>query len=175
MYVIKTNQLIEKVDRLIYSKYEFYQRLFEEMNRSQRYKRPLSLTLISVEAPARIHNKTSIANVLNESLRITDIVSGLSKGSIGIIMTETDGDAARTVLQRMYDLAGSSFPEANIRAGLSSFIPDDTSRYVSTEAAGYYMNHVADQLQASNEDEAFIYAEPFYADNISVPEDPVSV
>lgn len=168
LYVVTAKQVLQKVKRRVYDVGDFYQRLYEEMNRAQRYRRPLTLALLSFSLPEkRNRDDLNLSQAINKAIRLPDIVGHLSEQATGLILVETAREGSRDVLRRIRQTLDDHPAHDGIRThiGLASFslsVREDT--YFPPEAAGSFMNHAADLLDIARSDEQNRATRPFYAD-----------
>lgn len=89
----------------------FYERLTDELNRARRYDSPLSIVLIDLDNFKAIndtkghqfgdHLLITCAEQLRAGLRQTDIICRYGGDEFGLILTETTGAAAQTMMFRL--------------------------------------------------------------------------
>lgn len=105
----------------IYSNHYFQEVLADEMRRSKRYKKDLSLLIVEIDhfgIFAEKHGTNSaellikgLAAALRNFLRNTDILARYGNGSFAVILTETDMEGAHLVSERIRKkIDESSFP-----------------------------------------------------------------
>lgn len=104
---IENNLLIDKNKNLLiadpltnlYNHRYFHEHLMEEIYRSERYKRPMSIMMVDVDSFSKYNEShgysagdnvlKQVAKVIKESVRQTDIVCRLGLDDFGIILPET--------------------------------------------------------------------------------------
>jgi diguanylate cyclase (GGDEF)-like protein len=82
-----------------------------ELNRSKRYKRPVSLLYLEAEGFERIMNHAGhaegeallvqMAGVMTGTLRASDVVARISGAEFAVLLPETAGDGARVVAEKL--------------------------------------------------------------------------
>lgn len=106
-----------------------------ELNRSKRYRRPVSLVYLEADGLERIKRTAGhaaadtvlmqLAAVLTASLRSSDVVARISGGEFAILLPETTGDGARVVSEklreRLVEAARSAGHELQFRAAIVGF------------------------------------------------------
>lgn len=113
--------LVDKITGLLNQRY-FINRLSHEVNRSFRYGRELSLSLIDVDSFGYYNEINGylqgdvvlreIASLLTKNLRKADVAMRYSGGSFAVIFPETGKDAARSVADKLCSLIeGYPFPK----------------------------------------------------------------
>jgi signal transduction histidine kinase/PleD family two-component response regulator len=81
-------------------RFGFINRLEQEVARSRRYRRPLSVvSLVPRSLPG--DRVRAVAAFVRQSLRLPDVVGHLGDGVFGVILTECDPERARVVFQRL--------------------------------------------------------------------------
>lgn len=166
MYVVTSDHVLQEVQRRVYDVGDFYQRLYEEMNRAQRYRRPLTLTLVSFGIGAEYEGEVpNISQAINNAIRLPDIVGRLSEQTTGLLLPETDRENSRDVLRRIRSTLNGYRFDIETHMGVAPFsLSVRSDAYFPPEAAGSYMNHGADLLDAARCDEHGRATRPFYAD-----------
>ena len=107
----------------LYNHRTFYERLDEELQRAERYESPLAVALIDLDDFKAVNDTCGhqfgdallvrCAELMRRELRRTDIICRYGGDEFGIIMPETTGDAARSLMWRLSD----AFIELGGRAG----------------------------------------------------------
>jgi diguanylate cyclase (GGDEF)-like protein len=82
-----------------------------ELNRSKRYKRPVSLVYLEAEGFERVMNHAGhaesdgllvqMAGVMTGTLRASDVVARISGAEFAVLLPETTGDGARVVADKL--------------------------------------------------------------------------
>ena len=103
----------------LYAHWYLARRFDEEVRRSQRYSRPLSVIAIEVQSDNGLRVQAELRNWLDASMRSTDMASHLGGGRYLAMLTETILDDASAIAARL----AQSFPE-DVRIGLGCF-PED--------------------------------------------------
>jgi diguanylate cyclase (GGDEF)-like protein len=129
----------------LYNRRSFQERLEQEVDRSIRYHRPLSLLMIDIDY-FKLYNDThghlqgdkvlcDVAHTLKTLSRASDIVARYGGEEFALILPETDKASAETFARRLREtIAQHSFPGAEylpgkaltISVGLASYTPPDT-------------------------------------------------
>ncbi|HLB05447.1 MAG TPA: response regulator [Thermodesulfobacteriota bacterium] len=118
--------LIDQVTGLFNQRY-FLNRLSHEINRSHRYGRVLSVSLIKIDSFGQYSDVNGdlqgdvvlkdIARLLNKNLRKADIAMRCSGGRFAVILPETGKDAAMLVAEKLRTLIeGYPFPKRENQA-----------------------------------------------------------
>ena len=91
----------------------FYERLDEELRRAQRYESPLSVALIDLDDFKAVNDTRGhqfgdlllvrCAELMRRELRRTDIICRYGGDEFGVIMPETTGEAALSLMGRLSD------------------------------------------------------------------------
>lgn len=97
----------------LYNHRIFYERLDEELKRAARYEAPLSVVLIDLDDFKRVNDLgghqfgdsllKECAALMRRELRQTDIVCRYGGDEFSVIMPETSGEAARSIMRRLSD------------------------------------------------------------------------
>jgi diguanylate cyclase (GGDEF)-like protein len=97
----------------LYNHRTFYERLDEELGRAQRYGAPLSVVLIDLDDFKTVNDTgghqfgdsllVRCAGLMRRELRRTDIICRYGGDEFGVIMPETTGEAARSMMWRLSD------------------------------------------------------------------------
>jgi diguanylate cyclase (GGDEF)-like protein len=97
----------------LYNHRTFYERLDEELGRARRYDAPLSVVLIDLDDFKSVNDTgghqfgdsllVRCAELMRRELRRTDIVCRYGGDEFGVIMPETAGEAARSMMCRLSD------------------------------------------------------------------------
>lgn len=95
----------------LYNHRTFYERLDEELARARRYEAPLSVVLIDLDDFKTVNDTgghqfgdsllVRCAELMRRELRRTDIVCRYGGDEFGVIMPETTGEAARSMMCRL--------------------------------------------------------------------------
>ena len=95
----------------LYNHRTFYERLDEELVRARRYDAPLSVVLIDLDDFKTVNDTRGhqfgdsllvrCAELMRRELRRTDIVCRYGGDEFGVIMPETNGEAARSMMCRL--------------------------------------------------------------------------
>ena len=91
----------------------FYERLDEELQRAERYESPLAVALLDLDDFKTVNDTCGhqfgdsllvrCAELMRRELRRTDIICRYGGDEFGVIMPETTGDAARSLMSRLSD------------------------------------------------------------------------
>jgi diguanylate cyclase (GGDEF)-like protein len=125
----------------IYSSQYFHEVLADEIMRSKRYEKHISLLLIGIDHFGEFADKhgaksaeqlvKGCASTLRNYLRNTDILGRHEKGSFAVLLTETDTEGALLVADRVLKkIDESSFPtdnesvHATVSIGMAHFNPE---------------------------------------------------
>jgi len=127
----------------LYNHRMFYERLDDELNRARRYDGSLSLVLIDLDHFKTVNDKrghqfgdqllVKCADRLKADLRQTDIVCRYGGDEFGVILTETEHDAAEAMMIRLtadFKELGKKEgapPSFGMSFGLSTYPEDDGS------------------------------------------------
>ncbi len=94
----------------VYNARAFFDFLQKEMERSRRYKRPISLMYVDLDNFKTINDSLghqagnsvleSVAGALKASVRLTDIVARLGGDEFAVLLPETEDEAARAITAR---------------------------------------------------------------------------
>jgi diguanylate cyclase (GGDEF)-like protein len=105
----------------VYNARAFFDFLQKEMERSRRYKRPISLMYMDLDNFKTINDShghqagntalEGVARALKDSVRLTDIVARLGGDEFAVLLPETEAEAARAITARA---------EENVRAEMTS-------------------------------------------------------
>lgn len=97
----------------LYNHRMFYERLGDELNRARRYDSPLSLVIVDLDHFKSVndlkghqfgdHLLVKCAELLTADLRQTDIICRYGGDEFGIILTETERDAAHAMMIRLME------------------------------------------------------------------------
>lgn len=138
----------------VYNHRYFYQKLEDEMSRSMRYKRPLSLLMIDIDH-FKDFNDTyghlagdsllkQIAQLFKKITRNIDIVARYGGEEFAILLLETDFDDARIFADRVrraveksdfYDKDGTLLGKVTVSIGISNYpVQSSTSRQIIQSA-----------------------------------------
>jgi diguanylate cyclase (GGDEF)-like protein len=100
----------------VYNTRAFFEMLQNEMARSRRYNRPLSLIFLDIDNFKSVNDSyghqtgdsvlAAVAAALRESVRRMDIVARLGGDEFSILLPETDDAAARTTVERVRENLG---------------------------------------------------------------------
>jgi len=122
----------------------FHQRLDEELTRSERYGRPLSLMMLDLDDfkaynDSYGHTKgdvvlAQVARVISASVRKVDVVCRYGGEEFAVIMPETDAEAARAAAERVREAVASMALPAE-KAGVGRALPSTGSLTVSVGVA----------------------------------------
>ncbi len=154
-----TSQSGERTDRLavmeklaffdqltgIYNAHAFMRELQEEVARAHRYKRPLSLCMISLDQFDEIKNRYGplgseivlkhVAALLKESLREVDTAAHYQAEQFAIILPETNNAGALVVAERLSKRVSNRPVKINyqtinvtVSVGVASFLKDGQNR-----------------------------------------------
>ena len=97
----------------IYDMRYFRERLHQEMSRSRRHKRVLSVALVNIDhrhllenlAPeVRLAAMRSVVTAVGRSLRDEDVMAASSDTELAILMPELDGEKSKTVVERILEI-----------------------------------------------------------------------
>ncbi len=101
----------------LYNSRTFLKELKDEIKRGKRYKRPVSLAMISIDGFKEIHRQYGaltgdavlkvVANVLRTSIRDVDIAARYSAEEFAIIFPETNTSGASVVAERLRQRIGT--------------------------------------------------------------------
>ena len=126
----------------VYNHRYFYERLGQEMARSQRYGHPLSIAIIDIDGLKKINDRYGhlagdealrrIGHILKENARPADAVARYGGDEFAIIMPQTGKEDAEKVMTRLMRLLDTStvqhedlsFPVPSRSWGVAAF-PDD--------------------------------------------------
>jgi diguanylate cyclase (GGDEF)-like protein len=94
----------------VYNARAFFDFLQKEMERSRRYKRPMSLMYLDLDNFKTINDTLGhqagnsaleiVAGTLKDSVRLTDIVARLGGDEFAVLLPETEQEAARVIAER---------------------------------------------------------------------------
>ena len=94
----------------IYDMRYFRERLHQEMSRSRRHKRILSVALVNIDhrhvlenvsPEVRLSAMRSVVMAVGRSLRDEDVMAALSDTELALLMPELDGENTKTVVERI--------------------------------------------------------------------------
>ena len=94
----------------IYDMRYFRERLHQEMSRSRRHKRVLSVALVNIDhrhlmenlsPEVRLSAMRSVVTAVGRSLRDEDVMAAASDTDLALLMPELDGEKAKTVVERI--------------------------------------------------------------------------
>jgi diguanylate cyclase (GGDEF)-like protein len=139
---LKESSITDSLTGLFNRRY-FEDRLFEELNRSERYGLPFSLALIDVD-DFKLFNDTEghlagddalkgISAIAKDSLRIIDVIARFGGEEFAVIMPQTEKEEAFAVVERIRKAVRERLPRTwetfprehiTICIGVSTF-PDD--------------------------------------------------
>jgi diguanylate cyclase (GGDEF)-like protein len=101
----------------LYNSRTFLKELKDELKRAKRYKRPVSLVMMSIDGYKEISRQYGaltadavlkvIANVLRESVRDVDVPSRYSGDEFAIVLPETNAAGAAVVAERIRQRVGT--------------------------------------------------------------------
>ena len=110
----KTNQELARIDYVTgaASVHFFYELAKLEINRSQRYRHPFTFAYIDLDDFKAINDRLghstgdrvlrAVADSVHRQVRPTDTLARLGGDEFGLLMPETCGDAAKTVMNRLH-------------------------------------------------------------------------
>ena len=107
------NVLDERIG--IYDMRYFRERLHQEMSRSRRHKRVLSVALVNIDhrhilenvsPEVRVSAMRSVVMAVGRSLRDEDVMAALSDTELSLLMPELDGENAKIVVERILAIVG---------------------------------------------------------------------
>jgi diguanylate cyclase (GGDEF)-like protein len=144
--LLKESSITDSLTGLFNRRY-FEERLFEELNRSERHELPFSFAIIDVD-DFKLFNDTeghlagddvlkSISGIAKDSLRIIDVIARFGGEEFAVIMPQTEKEEAFTVVERirkavrgMLPRTWKKFPknEITICIGVSTFPIDGKNR-----------------------------------------------
>lgn len=115
----------------------FMTRLEEEIKRSERYLREVSIVLFHVDSVFDPNSSEedelmrAIARVLRKNTRASDILARIEQSKFAILMPETRGEDAGVASSRLKEKVceyltrlGGSFAEVNVEVGIASYPKD---------------------------------------------------
>ena len=137
----------------LYNYRSFQERLEQEIDRAQRYYRPLSLIMVDVDH-FKTYNDTwghlqgdrvlaEVARLLQQTSRASDIIARYGGEEFVLILPETDAEKAETLCHRLREqVATRPFPgeeqlpdkTLTISVGLTSYTPPDTKEILIQKA-----------------------------------------
>lgn len=140
-------------------------RLYEEVSRSLRYGRPITLGIMQVYSDSVIDGGSEyvskqVAQALNRSTRTSDIIGKLSGKKTGLIFPETEAKGAETAAERLrqqieYSLKEDASGEVinlTTRVMLSPLtLPDSPEYNVNREEVKTYIDFVDRRLAQQKE------------------------
>ena len=115
-HLITQNSLLKEKDELTGSLNvkAFFQRAEEELQRSHRYKRPVTLAYLDCSKLKRIKKEENfkmeqkilhnIASIMKENLRTTDLFARVDDENFLILLPEVNANGAKTALQKVQSL-----------------------------------------------------------------------
>ncbi len=89
--------------RRAFTHHEFRERLYEEMARAQRGRRPTSLVMVQ----ARTGDGGRVSNTALDSFRAGDVVGTYAHDEVEFLLPDTDFETARTVVKRILKESGA--------------------------------------------------------------------
>lgn len=127
----------------------FLESLEAEKDRARRYLRPLTLAYIDLDRFKDVNDSFghkagdtllgSVASVLKQGIRTADVVARLGGDEFAVMLPETDGAAAITVLSKLHLLLNSAMKQANwpvtFSIGMVTFQPPPQSVEAIVDAA----------------------------------------
>ena len=98
----------------LYTQKYFKAHLEREINRSKRYKRPISLIMCDVDHFKKFNDKyghlagdkvlQKVSSIISENVRVSDVVARYGGEEFGILLVEAGHDEAKTVAKRLKKL-----------------------------------------------------------------------
>jgi diguanylate cyclase (GGDEF)-like protein len=135
LYKIKTLISIEKeLSRIDYltglkNSRSFYENLEVAIENFKRFKRPFTVVYIDVDDFKTVNDTfghlygdgalKSVANIISESLRSTDVIARMGGDEFGLILLETSSKQSEEVLKRMMEKIAFIAKEEKLRVSLS--------------------------------------------------------
>lgn len=115
-----------------------------ELNRSQRYSRPVSLLYLDVDRFDRIRHErghaesdlllVQMASVMTGALRTSDVVARISGAEFAVLLPETDGSGAQVVAEKIRQRVVKSAAESGLEISLKVAVVGTSQGPVSLEA-----------------------------------------
>jgi diguanylate cyclase (GGDEF)-like protein len=127
-----------------------------ELNRSKRYRRPVSLVYLEAESFEQIKQESGhaageellvrMSNVLTGTLRASDVVARLTDAEFAILLPETSGPGAQVVADKLRERLSEATGEAGHRLVFRAAVVGFTEGSVALEA----MLRQADEAMAES-------------------------
>jgi diguanylate cyclase (GGDEF)-like protein len=158
----------------IYDMRYFRERLHQEMSRSRRHKRVLSVALVNIDHRHLLENVSpdvrlaamrSVVTAVGRSLRDEDVMAASSETELAILMPELDGEKAKTVVERILAIISKISVELrpsgknislNAAAGIAPFYSWDRA---STDVLIARASNVLDSMKESTYGRVMISSE----------------
>jgi len=151
---LEGEQLLARTDALtgVANRRSFFEAAEQELERSRRHGRPLTLAYVDADDFKYVNDAlghaegdallVTVAQTLRGSTRAVDSVARLGGDEFGLLLPETDGDTARTLLARLRSTLG----EAMTRHGWNVSFSVGAATFVEPPASVDQMMARADEL-----------------------------
>ena len=127
----------------------FFETAFQELARSKRYDRPISIVYIDCDNFKFVNDKyghkigdkvlSTVARIMKRNIRLTDLAARMGGDEFAILLPETSADQAKIVMQKiqktlLYAMNVKKFP-VTFSIGIATFItPPVTINEIINEA-----------------------------------------
>ena len=149
-------------DTGVYNRREFLRRLNDEVERANRYNRPLTLMFVEIRHYARLSNElsksklkviaASVAAEMKMCLRNADALSRVYDHRFAIILPETTSNAARKVADKVIHAVESKAIDIGLKQGYHTSISVAGTIYKSKEDVIAFHDRAVEEIDIANLD-----------------------